>query len=147
MQYGGDFGDIVKVSEHGGYGKHTSAHASHGALGTLCLGVHRQIQVLNDKTRAWRPERGLYRTDERCGAGEASLGKRLIHLFRQLHAANTLVMALDSCRFFALALGCWLFVELTRTQVGQQTEFFNSPFKAAQCNVKGFVFFYANRSH
>ena len=68
-------------------------------------------------------------------------------LFRQLHGANTLVVALDSSSLLAFTLCCWLLVELTCAQVSQQAEFFDGAFEAAQGYVEGLVVFYANGRH
>ena len=69
------------------------------------------------------------------------------HLFGQLHAAHTLVVAFHSGGFFALALGRGLFVELAGAQVGEQAQFFNGALEAAQGDVEGFVVFNSDRGH
>src|SRR5690606_15200273 len=70
-----------------------------------------------------------------------------IQAWRQLLAADAFVVTLHGGSVLALALSRWLFVEFARTQLGQQTGFFNSAFEAAQSNFKGFVFFQANNGH
>jgi len=56
-------------------------------------------------------------------------------------------VALDRSGFLALALGCRLFVELARTQFGQQTAFLDGALEAAQGYLEGLVFLDANRRH
>ena len=63
----------------------------------------------------------------------------LLHL-----AAQALVMALNGSGFLTLTLSCRLLVELTRTQIGQQTCFFDGAFKATHRHFKRFVLFYTN---
>jgi DNA-binding transcriptional LysR family regulator len=70
-----------------------------------------------------------------------------VQLFRQLHGANALVVALDGGCLLALALGGGLFVELAGAQVGQQAQFFDGAFEAAQSDVEGFVVFYTDGRH
>src|SRR5205085_5905424 len=78
------------------------------------------------------------RSDEARG-GRASIpvvaGWNLEQLFRQLHAADALEVALYSGGLLALALGGGLFVELARTQIGQQTELFDGALETAQGDV------------
>lgn len=71
----------------------------------------------------------------------------LIHLLWQHLAAQALKVTLDRCGTFAFAFGGRFFVELARTQLGQQAAFFNRPLEAAQCHFKWLVFFKANGGH
>jgi hypothetical protein len=64
--------------------------------------------------------------------------------FRQLHGADALVVALDGGSLLALALGGGFFVKLAGTQIGQQAQFFDGAFEAAQSDVEGFVVFYTD---
>ena len=70
-----------------------------------------------------------------------------IHLWWQHVGAQALVVALYRSGFFALALGGGLFVELTGTQLGEQTGFFDGALEATDCSLEGFVFAYADRRH
>ena len=80
-----------------------------------------------------------------AGNCEQFRGQKLsVEFLRELHAADALVVALDGSGLLALALGSGLFVELAGAQVGQQAQLFDGALKAAQSNVKGFVFFYTD---
>ena len=85
--------------------------------------------------------------DQGRRAGRDSLRPRLIQARRQLLATNALVVALDGSSSFALALSGWLFVELTSTQLGQQTRLFDGALKATHRDFKRLVFFQANNWH
>jgi len=54
--------------------------------------------------------RGSWGLMPRANAVAANVGS--VHLFGQHLAAQALVVTLYGCSFEALALGCWLFVEL-----------------------------------
>ena len=66
--------------------------------------------------------------------------KNLVHLRRQLHAANALVVALAGSGVFTFALGGWFFVGLTGAQLGEEAGFFDGALEAAQCYFERFVF-------
>lgn len=74
------------------------------------------------------------------GAALSTQQKNLVHLRRQLHCAQTFVVALAGRGVLALALGRWLFVGLTGAQFGEEARFFDGAFEAAQCNFERFVF-------
>ena len=59
---------------------------------------------------------------------------------RQLLATDTLVVALYRGSMLALALSGGLFVELARTQLSQETRFFDGAFEAAQRHFKRLIF-------
>src|SRR5690606_14469895 len=65
----------------------------------------------------------------------------------QLLAADTLVVTLDRGSMLALALCGGLFVELARTQLGQQTDFFDGALEAAKRGFEGLVFLQTNDRH
>jgi hypothetical protein len=70
-----------------------------------------------------------------------------VQLLRQLLAADALVVALHGSGELTLALCSRLLVKLTRTQLGQQTGFFNGALEATHGNFERLVFFKANCGH
>src|SRR5690606_11120178 len=66
---------------------------------------------------------------------------------RQLLATDALVVALDRGSMLALALSGRLFIELARTQLGQQTGFLDGALEAAQSGLKRLVFLQTNDRH
>jgi len=90
---------------------------------------------------------------EQAGAGLQSnslaleRGQKSEQFFRQLLAADALVMALYSGGKLALALRGWLFVELACAKFGQQTGFFDAALETAHGDFEGLVFFKANSGH
>jgi hypothetical protein len=70
-----------------------------------------------------------------------------IHFRRQLHAAQTLVLALYSSRFLALALSGGLFVKLAGAQVGEKAELFDGAFEAAQSDFIRLGIFNTDKCH
>ena len=85
--------------------------------------------------------------DQGRRAERDSLRPRLIKARRQLLAANTLVVALNSGRLLALTLGSGLFIELASPQFGQQAGFFNRALETTQSSFKRFIFFQSNNWH
>ena len=74
------------------------------------------------------------------GAASSTQQKNLVHLRRQLHCAQTFVVAFAGGGMLALALGRWLFVGLTGAQLGEEARFFDGALEATQCNFERFVF-------
>ena len=106
--------------------------------------------VKNGKTRCGAtPERvcnAIQSAATRFVCGE-ELVQILVQFFRQLLAANALVMTFYSSCQLALALCSWLFVKFTCTQLSQQTCFFNSALEATHRNFEGLIFFKTNCGH
>jgi len=79
--------------------------------------------------------------DQGRRAERDSLRPRLIKARRQLLAANTLVVALNSGRLLALTLGSGLFIELASPQFGQQAGFSIVRLKRRKAASNGSFFF------
>jgi hypothetical protein len=73
-------------------------------------------------------------------------GKSVL-LFRQLLAADALVMALHCSGELALAFRGWLFVKLAGAEFGQETRFFNGALETTHRNFKRLILFKADRGH
>lgn len=73
--------------------------------------------------------------------------ERLVELLREHHAAEALVVALDSSSLLALAFSSWLFVEFASAKFGKETRLFNGALETTKSHFKRFVFFNADSRH